>query len=84
MDKHSAVLDTAWETQIAVDADHRNMCKFLSREDRTYQSCSENIKQALSDHYDLEQEACAYRCLDPSLRTYIENQSQSEVVTNIG
>ena len=65
-------MDTALETQIPVDADHRNMCKFLSREDRTYQCCLINIKKIL-DHYALEQEACGSYCLDPSLRTYIEN-----------
>ena len=63
----------AWETQIAVDADYRNMCKFPSREDNTYQSCLGNIKETLRDRYDLEQGACTYGCFDPFPRTYIEN-----------
>ncbi|KAF6219484.1 hypothetical protein HO133_003951 [Letharia lupina] len=43
VEKHSAVLDVTWESQVAVNTDHQNMCKFASREDYTYQKLLKSI-----------------------------------------
>ncbi|KAI9840817.1 MAG: hypothetical protein M1837_001290 [Sclerophora amabilis] len=56
VDKHSAVLDTPWEIQIAVDADHQNMCKFSSQEDFAYRKCLSHIKSLLRDKAIVKQE----------------------------
>lgn len=45
VDKSSAVLNLpdSRETQIALDADHKNMCKFASPDEENYKHVSANI-----------------------------------------
>lgn len=46
VEKHSALLETAHEEQLPVDADHSAMCKFEKDDDQTFEKVYKRIKRA--------------------------------------
>ena len=49
VEKHSALLEVNGEDQIGLDANHRDVCKFGSQEDETYQMLVSRLKRMLRE-----------------------------------
>ena len=49
MEKHSALLDIDGEEQIPVDANHEEMCKFMDREDDTYEKLFKRVRRMIKN-----------------------------------
>lgn len=49
VEKDSALLETDQEEQIPVDADHREMCRFQTQDDETFETVYTRIQGMRSD-----------------------------------
>lgn len=47
MEKHSALLELSHEDTQPVDANHRDMCKFATRDDETYKKLVKRVNRML-------------------------------------
>jgi hypothetical protein len=47
VDKYSALLEVPGEEQLPVDVNHRDMCKFASRDDQTYQKLWKRLRRII-------------------------------------
>lgn len=50
VDKKSALLEVFGEDQIPVDANHRDMCKFGTRQDAAYEKLFKRIRRTLKEN----------------------------------
>lgn len=47
VEKHSALLEVQGEDQIPVDANHRDLCKFQTRDDQVYEKLFKRVLRML-------------------------------------
>ncbi|KAH0556587.1 hypothetical protein GP486_005564 [Trichoglossum hirsutum] len=79
VEKHSALLGLDGEDQIPVDADHRAMCRFESRNDEVYEKLFKRIRRMLKPH--TEGQSGAYQ---PFNKHYLVTGNVSPVFTGRG
>lgn len=67
---------------MALDADHASMCRFASRQDKSYVACLKNIERILKKHTLAAKKACRYYRLGPDHCTKFWPQLPVQDTTN--
>jgi hypothetical protein len=57
VEKYSALLEVPGEEQLPVDVNHRDMCKFASRDDETYQKLWKRMRRIIQASEDGQRSA---------------------------